>query len=93
MDEELLKVLLPFAQAYHRLLLFGGFRSDSRVALVVGDCETELLAAVSRGSLESALVVAEKDELLQAKHLQAVYDFLQEQLDDEAFSQLGSSQA
>ena len=89
MDEELLKVLLPFAQAYHRLLLYRGCRLESKIVLMQGNCETELFAAMGRGSLESALAVKDADELLQVKHLRTAYIFLIKHMDPEDFNALG----
>jgi len=77
MDEELLQVLLPFAQAYKRQESYDSLPSNAPLYCEVGDCINELIAQPSTSSCEMSINgFGDEDTQLNYGHLRALFALL-----------------
>ena len=76
MDEELKRLLLPFAQAYWRMLYYGSTVEGGSPNQAIAPDGYELLAVIAKDSLEPAIVRGEEDVQLNMSHLGAIYKYL-----------------
>lgn len=79
MADDLKAILLPFAQAYFRLE-YHNSNNLNLPLMVAGDSLYELLASVSKESLEPTVSdYTEQDVLLNVGHLKTIFDYCKEQ--------------
>ena len=75
-SQEVVELLLPFAQAYFRMLYYGSTAEGGSPHQHLEVPGYELLAEVAEDSLEPALLRGEQDKQLSMEHLGRVHKFL-----------------